>query len=84
MMIYKGGPQNYSKRDWLLIAGCFAAVTIAFLITGGISTSGGRKAGEPKASAEYREAAERAGYKGKEADEVGAAAERLCQSTGDC
>ena len=37
-----------------------------------------------KASPEYRHAAEKAGYKGREADQVGAAAEKLCRGTGEC
>ena len=86
-MLYKGGPKNYSKSDWQW-AGWIFGVLFVLAIIGAASvpesSTSTASAEIEKASPEYRRAAEKAGYKGREADQVGAAAEKLCRGTGEC
>ena len=73
-MLYKGGPKNYSKRDWQLAAWIFGGLFVLALIGAALSpktTASSAGTPAPQASAEYREAAERAGYKGKKLTTLG-------------
>ena len=83
--MYKGGPKNYSKRDWQIL-GLMLAVFTVFWFAFGFGNNGpiGANSSSIRASSEARAAAERAGYQGKEAEEVGVAADRLCAATGEC
>ena len=86
-MLYKGGPKNYSKRDWQILGAIIGAFFLLVIVGAAVSprtTVSSANASAVHASPEYRKAAERAGYSGKEADEVGEAAEKLCQGTGEC
>lgn len=85
-MLYKGGPKNYSRKDWQFLLVIIAITVGVGLIFGGgkVSSTGRTVSSINSASGEFRGAAERNGYKGEEAEQVAAAAEKLCAATGDC
>lgn len=75
-----------AKRLYWMVAGGIGVAMVAMLLIID-SLDGGKSVPSdtaPKASAEARAAAEKAGYKGKEAEQVGAAADRLCAASGEC
>lgn len=92
-MLYKGGPQNYSKGDWQIV-GAIVGTLMLVLLYGAIfgeskpsqttTRSVSPSASAPAASSEFVEAARQAGYSGAEAEQIAQAAERLCTSTGEC
>lgn len=85
-MLYKGGPQNYSKDDWKFVGGLIG-ITVFILVIANIfdpAPSRTAKSSSPAASSEFVDAAKEAGYSGSEAEQVAVAAERLCNSTGEC
>jgi hypothetical protein len=86
-MLYKGGPKNYSKSDWMIvkvIVGLLVVTMIYGMITRPETTKSSRSSTSARASSEYVDAAKQAGYSGSDAEQVAAAAERLCNSTGEC
>jgi hypothetical protein len=92
-MLYKGGPQNYSKGDWQIVGGIVGTMML-LLFFGAIfgeskpsrttSRSVSSAVSAPAASSEFVEGARQAGYSGAEAEQIAEAAERLCTSTGEC
>ena len=88
-MLYKGGPKNYSKSDWMIvkvIVGLLVVTMIYGMITRPEKTTSSRTSASTsaRASSDYVDAAKQAGYSGSDAEQVAAAAERLCNSTGEC
>src|SRR3546814_12063461 len=86
-MLYKGGPKNYSKGDWMVIKAIVGIVVVASIVAkiADPGSSGPESASTSvAASSEFVDAAKRAGYSDSDADQVAAAAERLCIATGEC
>lgn len=81
-MLHKGGPKNYDKRDWRLLAAILIGFTVVSLLIGRGSTRTTRPS--VHVSAEALAGANKAGYKGEEAMEVAVAADKLCAASGEC
>lgn len=86
-MLYKGGPKNYSKRDWQILGGIIGVAVAGMLIGKLAGTSSTQNAPDTVVSSDTLEAVQHAGYKGDEARQVAEAAERLqraCGAEGRC
>src|SRR3546814_20916389 len=76
-MLYKGGPKNYSKGDWMVIKAIVGIVVVASIVAkiADPGSSGPESAYTSVAdSSEFVDAAKRAGYSASDGDQVAAAA----------
>jgi hypothetical protein len=84
--------KGLSAFDWFLLGGVAVVVMVFAAIVATLHQPNDTRSDDvyverandrPRDSA-YKRAAERHGYSGREADYVGAAAERICSNTGNC
>src|SRR3546814_14129850 len=71
-MLYKGGPKNYSKGDWMVIKAIVGIVVVASIVAkiADTGSSGPESASTSvAASSDFVDAAKRAGYSDGDADQ---------------